>query len=98
MLEVADPVGGYRMFAWDGSRKSVGSMANTARSPGVHPHWLFYFPVSDLEATMAKVRARGGNAPVGATVLPNGDRIAPCEDGQGAAFGLYESAARVKGG
>jgi hypothetical protein len=27
------------MFAWDG--EIVGSMANTARWPGVHVHWLF---------------------------------------------------------
>jgi len=89
-LEVADPVGEYRMFAWDGSGKSMGSIANTARAPGVHAHWLFYFEVADLEGTLAKVRARGGNAPASATVLANGDRIAPCEDGQRAAFGLYQ--------
>jgi predicted enzyme related to lactoylglutathione lyase len=95
-LDGVDPVGGYRMFAWDASGKSVGSMANTARSPGVHAHWLFYFPVVDIDATMAKVRAHGGQVPSGATVLPNGDRIAPCEDGQGAAFGLYQVAVVTK--
>jgi predicted enzyme related to lactoylglutathione lyase len=94
-IDVADPVGGYRMFAWESSGESVGSVANTARAPGVHAHWLFYFSVTDIEATMAKVRARGGNAPSGATVLPNGDRIAPCEDPQGAAFGLLQSGLRV---
>jgi predicted enzyme related to lactoylglutathione lyase len=92
-IDVADPVGGYRMFAWEATGKSVGGMANTARTPGVHVHWLYYFSVADIEATLEKVRAHGGHAPANAMVLPNGDRIAPCEDGQGAAFGLYQSVA-----
>jgi uncharacterized protein len=94
-LDVADPVGGHRMFAWDGSGKSVGSMANTARWPGVHAHWLFYFPVADLEGSLAKVRAKGGQVLGSPTVLPNGDSLAPCEDPQGAAFALHQSASRV---
>jgi predicted enzyme related to lactoylglutathione lyase len=94
-LDVADPVGGYRMFAWDDSGKSVGSMANTARWPGVHAHWLFYFPVADLGAAVAKVRAKGGHVAGNPAVLPNGDRLAACDDPQGAAFGLYQSASRV---
>jgi uncharacterized protein len=93
-LDVPEPAGGYRLFAWDEAGQSVGSMANSARAPGVHPHWLFYFSVADLEAALAKTRAHGGNAPASATVLANGDRLAPCEDGQGAAFGLYQSSAR----
>ena len=36
--------------------------ANTARWPGVHTHWLFYFPVADLEASLTLVRAKGGKA------------------------------------
>jgi predicted enzyme related to lactoylglutathione lyase len=86
-LDVADPEGGHRMFAWDASGSSVGSMANTARWPGVHPHWLFHFRVADLDAALAKVRERGGKA-TAPIALPNGDRLAACEDPQGAAFGL----------
>ncbi|MBN9159948.1 MAG: VOC family protein [Myxococcales bacterium] len=90
-MEAADLEGGLRMFAWDRSGETVGSIANTARLPGVHTHWLFYFPVADLEASLALVRAKGGKtlAPV---VLPNGNRLAPCDDPQGAAFGLFSSA------
>jgi hypothetical protein len=65
-------------------------MANTARWPGVHPHWLFHFPVADLEAALAAVRARGGRA-LAPNLLPSGDRVVACEDPQGAAFGLLES-------
>jgi predicted enzyme related to lactoylglutathione lyase len=91
-IEVADPEGGHRLFTWEGAVKSVGSIANTARTPGIHPHWLFYFPVTDIDAAMTKVRAHGGNTPPAAIVLPTGERIAPCEDGQGAAFGLHQAA------
>jgi predicted enzyme related to lactoylglutathione lyase len=89
-VDSADLEGGFRTFAWDPSGRKVGSVANTARWPGVHTHWLFYFPVVDLEASLALVRANGGKtlAPV---VLPNGDRLAPCDDPQGAAFGLFSS-------
>jgi predicted enzyme related to lactoylglutathione lyase len=90
-VDVGVPEGGHRMFRWSGADKDVGSMANTARLPGVHPHWLFYFPVSDLESTLAKVSARGGRALV-PVPLTNGDRIAACEDPQGAAFGLVQPA------
>jgi predicted enzyme related to lactoylglutathione lyase len=93
-LDVADLVGGLRMFAWDESGKSVGAMANTARAPEVHAHWLYYFPVADLDGSVIKVRAKGGRVGNPA-VLPNGDKIAPCEDPQGAAFGLFQSVSRV---
>jgi predicted enzyme related to lactoylglutathione lyase len=93
-LDVADVGGRLRMFAWDDSGKSVGGMANTARAPEVHAHWLYFFPVADLDGRVAKVRAKGGR--VGKlAVLPNGDRIAPCGDPQGAAFGLLQSVSRV---
>jgi predicted enzyme related to lactoylglutathione lyase len=90
-LAVADPPGGHRIFAWRESDSAVGSMANTARWPGVHSHWLFYFPVIDIEGTLLKVVANGGVAIAEPALLPNGDRFAPCEDAQGAAFGVYQS-------
>jgi predicted enzyme related to lactoylglutathione lyase len=94
-IDVADTVGANRIFAWEASGQSVGSMANTARLPGVHPHWLFFFPVADLEASLAKVRAKGGRVVAGSAVLPNGDRLGSCEDPQGAAFGLHQATSRV---
>jgi predicted enzyme related to lactoylglutathione lyase len=90
-VEVGQLEGGHRTFRWNGARKDVGSIANTARLPGVHPHWLFYFPVADLGSTLAKVTLCGGRA-LTPVVLPNGDRIVACEDPQGAAFGLIQRA------
>ena len=94
-IDVPDPEGGYRMFACDGSQAAIGSMANTARAPGVHAHWLYFFAVADLDATMAKVRARGGEIIAEPVTLPNGNGIVACHDAQGGAFGL---SAPAKGG
>jgi uncharacterized protein len=86
-LDVPDPVGGYRVFAWTEGGVPVGSMGNTARWPGVHTHWLFYLPVDDIDEAAARVRALGGTAMEPFT-LPGGMRLVACEDPQGAAFGL----------
>jgi len=79
----------HQLFAWDGSGRSAGSVANTARLPEVHPHWLFFFDVPALDEAVASVRAQGGE-----TFPPtrnwNGDELAVCHDAQGAAFGLCQ--------
>lgn len=78
------------LFAWAAGGEAIGGMANTARLPGVHTHWLYFFPVADLDDAIAKVRANGGNA-MSPFVLPNGARIAAAEDPHGAAFGVLQS-------
>jgi predicted enzyme related to lactoylglutathione lyase len=88
-IDVDEPEGGHRLFRWKGADADVGSMANTARLPGIHPHWLFYFPTPDLNRTLAEVSAHGGRA-LAPVELPNAHRIAACEDPQGAAFGLVQ--------
>lgn len=79
--------GGVRTFAWGDSDKAVGSIANTARSEGVHPHWLVYFAVPNLDSAIARVLDLGGKA-LPPVALPDGHRLAGCDDPQGAAFGL----------
>jgi predicted enzyme related to lactoylglutathione lyase len=81
--------GAHHLFAWTPGAPIVGSMANTASWPGVRTHWLFYFPVADVDHAVAEVVAHGGSTR-GAFELPDGHRMAPCDDPQGAAFGLYE--------
>jgi predicted enzyme related to lactoylglutathione lyase len=83
--------GRYQVFTWDSAGKSVGSVADTARLPGIHPQWLFFFPVADIEAARAKVQASGGVA-LDTMKTPSGNLAAPCDDPQGAAFGLYQFA------
>jgi uncharacterized protein len=82
-------LGVLQQFAWQPGEASVGSMADIAGRPGVHPHWLFQFRVAALEPALVAVRAAGGVV-IGPTVLPSGERIAVCDDPQGAAFGLRE--------
>ncbi|MDC3958389.1 VOC family protein [Polyangium jinanense] len=86
--------GAYLKFSWDEGGPSVGGMVSSARLPHVHPHWLFYFHVEDLDEALAKVSARGGKV-LAPRELPNGDRVAVCDDPQGAAFALHASAARA---
>jgi predicted enzyme related to lactoylglutathione lyase len=82
--------GSHQMFAWDVSGRTVGSMTSIL-SPTVHPQWLFFFPVADIENSLSKVRAGGGIA-LELRQTPGGDIVVPCDDPQGAAFALYQFA------
>lgn len=88
-VDLGPELGRHQPFRWDGTGPIAGSMADLARRPGVHPQWLFFFPVPDLDGALDRVRSRGG-AVLGRTRTARGD-LAPCEDAQGAAFGLLES-------
>jgi len=79
----------HQEFAWRAGDPCVGSAVDVAGRPGVHSHWLFHFQVPSLEVAVAKVRDAGGTV-IGPTPLENGDRVAMCEDPQGAAFMLHE--------
>ena len=88
--ELAPRMGRHQMFTWDESGRSVGSMTDIV-SPEVHPQWLFFFQVADIEHALAKVSARGGLA-LARTQTSTGDIVVPCDDPQGAAFALYQVA------
>ncbi|MGE0556442.1 MAG: hypothetical protein AB7R55_23700, partial [Gemmatimonadales bacterium] len=60
VLDLGPELGRHRIFSWDAAGRPVGGIANTACPPAIHPQWLFYFPVDDLGATLARVRALGG--------------------------------------
>lgn len=85
----------HRSFAWTAGGDEAGSLCNAARPPTTHPQWLYFFPVIDLEASLATVRALGGLTLPAATTLA-GDRVAACDDAQGAAFGLYEFVGKIR--
>jgi predicted enzyme related to lactoylglutathione lyase len=57
--------------------------------PGVPPHWLVYFGVDDLAATMERVGALGGAIHAGPIDIQMA-KIAIAADPQGAAFALYD--------
>lgn len=84
-------LGVFHPFAWQPGGANVGSMSDITQRPGVHPHWLFHFRVAALEPALARVRAAGGVV-MGPFGLPGGERLAVCDDPQGAAFALWEPA------
>lgn len=81
-------LGRQRAFAWTDGAAAVGTIADTARMPQVHPHWMYCFEAADLDAQLALVRKHGGTT-LGPIRLPDGTSVAPCEDAGRAAFALY---------
>ncbi|AKT41306.1 VOC family protein [Chondromyces crocatus] len=84
-------LGSYQMFSWRADRLNVGGVVSSVRLPNVHPHWLFYFQVNDLELALSEVTAHGGYVHGTPREMPDGSRIVACEDPQRAAFGLKMS-------
>lgn len=58
--------------------------------PGIPPHWLIYFAVSDCDATAAAIVADGGQQVVAPMDIPNTGRFAILTDPQGARFGILQ--------
>lgn len=90
LFELGHDLGSYRTFSWNGALHTVGGMANTARAPHIHTHWLFHFAVDRIEEILDRVRERGGSVAAGPLALPGGARFAVCEDSQGSAFAVRE--------
>jgi len=81
--------GSFQQFAWRAGDPNAGAIGDIAGRPEVHPQWQYFFAVGSLDAALACVREHGGEV-IGPTELPDGRRIAACDDPQGAAFGLVE--------
>lgn len=83
-------VGVFHPFSFSEGEPTAGVFGDTAGRPTVHPHWTYHFGVPSLDVALARVTSGGGVA-LDPLTLPNGDRIAVCDDPQGAAFALHES-------
>jgi predicted enzyme related to lactoylglutathione lyase len=82
------PIAGHQPLTWRGASAPAGIVTNSAQIAGVHAHWLFFFPTVAQDRAVEAVRANGGRTlPI---VTAYGQRLAPCEDAQGAAFGLSQ--------
>jgi predicted enzyme related to lactoylglutathione lyase len=79
-------LGVFDQFGW-GVDEPSGSIGDIAATPHIHPQWLFFFRATDLERATSQVRANGGSV-LGPTTLPDGRRVAVCDDPQGAQFAL----------
>jgi predicted enzyme related to lactoylglutathione lyase len=69
--------------------ETVNGGIRTLGSPGPPPHWLVYFAVDDLDASLAKVAELGGATHAGPIDIGIA-RIAVVADPQGAMFALYD--------
>lgn len=78
--------GSFEQFGW-GVKEPSGSIGDIAEKPQIHPQWLFFFRAADLDRAMSHVGAKKGSI-IGPTTLPDGRRVAVCEDPQGAQFAL----------
>jgi len=81
--------GHHQRFAFGTGDSSLGVISDVEGRAEVHTHWLFFFSVPSLNVAVQRVRAHGGIA-IGPIELPNGVRVAACDDAQGAAFGVIE--------
>jgi predicted enzyme related to lactoylglutathione lyase len=91
VFEEPDQVAGFVLhpFAWRPGSPVAGALIDLANRPGVHPHWLLQVRVAALEPAVKAVRAAGGLVATELT-LPTGERLAVCDDPQGATFSLRE--------
>lgn len=78
----------YSMFKVEGMGSSMGGMFDRPKEMPVSA-WLYYIEVEDLDATIEKVKAGGGQIVNGPMEVPGGSRIAQCVDPQGAMFALH---------
>jgi hypothetical protein len=87
--DMGGPVGVYQEFGRAGV--PLGGIYTKPADVPFPPHWLLYAKVSDLDASLAAVKAGGGQVLNGPMEIPGGDRIAQCLDPQGAAFALHQA-------
>ena len=86
------PAGKY--ILWGRGGKQLGGMMTKTRDMklpdgrDLPPSWLFYITTDDLDAALARARARGARLINGPMPVPGGQRIVQLLDPQGAMFAL----------
>ena len=69
---------------------SGGMMAITKEMQGVPPHWMVYYGVADVDATVAKAQSLGGSLVMPAWDAKGVGRIAILKDPTGAKFSVIK--------
>ncbi len=84
----------YHVLTADGQGVAgVMQMPEHLSAQNVPPHWSVYFHVDDLEASLAKAKASGGQVVLEPMYIPEAERrIAFLMDAQGAGVGLMSPA------
>jgi uncharacterized protein len=83
-------IGTYLIFGT--GERDLGGMFTKPEELPAGPHWLYYVNVDDLDAAIARARARGAKLRNGPMEVPGGARVARLDDPQGAGFALHEMA------
>lgn len=87
------PMGTYNVIQGGENNGWGGLMSMPPDMPEMVPnHWMVYFTVTDLEATMAKVTAAGGMVGNGPIDIPGIGRSAVIHDPKGGSFTVLEPA------
>lgn len=81
------PGGTYWLISVGGAQRG-GLMKLPANVPAP-PHWMSYVSVEDVDATIAKAKAAGGQAPMGSMTMDGVGTMAVIMDPQGAATMAY---------
>jgi predicted enzyme related to lactoylglutathione lyase len=84
-----DPSGYLHIF--NGQSAIGGIPPSQHLEPGVPPHWLLYFLVSDCAAAVAKAKGLGANILMPTMEVPNVGFLAILQDPQGAVFAFYQA-------
>ena len=87
------PQGQYFMWKHK-SAITKGGMSNMAKAMNIPPHWLHYINVDDIDAAVTRIKDKGGSINMGPMDIPGNDKIAICQDPQGAVFAIYMEGAR----
>jgi len=86
------PMGTYLLWGREG--KQLGGMMTkpkdmkTPDGREVPPAWMYYITTDDLDAALARAKAKGARVLNGPMEVPGGQRIVQLMDPQGAAFAL----------
>lgn len=78
------PMGTYQMFKIGGTDNAVGGMMTSPNM--LHPIWLYYLNVPDIDAALAAANANGATGMFGPSDIPGGFFIIQGKDPQGATF------------
>jgi predicted enzyme related to lactoylglutathione lyase len=90
-----DSVGPEPYTMWvsgQGSMGGVFTLPEEAKKMGAPPHWMGHVEVNDVDATVAKVKDRGGNVLVPPTDIPKVGRFAVIADPQRASLSVFKPA------
>jgi predicted enzyme related to lactoylglutathione lyase len=83
------PMGTYLIYGIGG--KQLGGMFNKPKEMPMPPAFVYYIEVDDLDAALARAKAKGAAVLNGPMEVPGGARIVQLKDPQGAAFAMHEA-------